>query len=157
MIILDTNILSALMRQTPDQEVIEWLNRQPRTSVWTTSITVLEIQFGLQILPAGKRRSLLIRAFETVLDLMGERIAPFDMDAAQQAGAFMASRQKKGRPMDLRDAMIAGIAMTCHATLATRNTAHFEGIAASVVNPWSASDRLGESKKRRPGFHRFIK
>ena len=138
MIILDTNVLSALMHRTPNEDVIEWLNKQPRTSVWTTSITVLEIRFGLQILPAGKRRSILIHAFETVLDLMGERIASFDMDAAQQAGDLIASRQKKGRPMDLRDAMIAGIVMARHATLATRNTTHFEGIAASVVNPWSA-------------------
>jgi toxin FitB len=138
MIILDTNVLSALMHQTPDEDVITWLNKQPRISVWTTSITMLEIRFGLQILPNGKRRSILIHAFETVLALMEERIAPFDMDAAQQAGDLMASRQKKGQPMDLRDAMIAGIAIARHATLATRNTAHFEGIAAAVVNPWSA-------------------
>ena len=68
MIILDTNILSALMRQTPDQHVIEWLDRQPRTSIWTTAVTILEIRFGLQIMAAGKRRVLLIQAFETALD-----------------------------------------------------------------------------------------
>jgi toxin FitB len=138
MMILDTNVLSALMRKTPDEAVIEWLNQQPRTSVWTTSITVLEIRFGLQILQLGKRRAVLMKTFETVLDLIDVRVAPFDADAAQQAGDLMASCQKKGRSIDLRDAMIAGIVLARHATLATRNTSHFDGISASVVNPWSA-------------------
>jgi predicted nucleic acid-binding protein len=137
MIILDTNVLSALMRQTPDRDVVAWLDRQPRTSVWTTSVTILEVGFGLQILPAGKRRSLLIQAFEAVLDTVGKRVAPFDAAAAQQAGDLMASRQKKGRPVELRDTMTAGIVLSRHATLATRNTAHFEDISASVVNPWA--------------------
>ncbi len=138
MIILDTNILSALMRKTPEYEVIEWLNRQPRTSVWTTSITVLEIRFGLQVLPAGKRRSQLMLAFKAALAEIAERVAPFDSDAAQQAGDLMASRQKKGRPIDLRDGMIAGIVLARHAALATRNVRHFEGIPASIVNPWTS-------------------
>jgi toxin FitB len=138
MIILDTNVLSALMRRTPDTDVIEWLNKQPRTSVWTSSINILEIRFGLQILPVGKRRSFLIRTFETVLDLIEERVASFNADAALQAGDLMAFRQKKGMPIDLRDAMIAGIVLERHATLATRNTTHFEGISVSIVNPWIA-------------------
>ena len=138
MIILDTNVLSALMRQTPDTEVVAWLDRQPRTSVWTTSVTVLEVQFGLQILSAGKRRSLLMEAFEAVLDTIGKRVASFDTAAAQLAGDLMAVRQKKGQPIELRDTMIAGIVLARHATLATRNTAHFADISAAVVNPWAA-------------------
>jgi hypothetical protein len=63
MIILDTNVLSALMRQTPDKNVVVWLDKQPRTSVWTTSVTILEVRFGLQIMPLGKRRSVLMQAF----------------------------------------------------------------------------------------------
>ena len=136
MIILDTNVLSALMRQTPDKNVIVWLDKQPRTSVWTTSVTILEVRFGLQVMPLGKRRSLLIREFETVLDKIGYRIAPFDAAAAQQAGDLMASRQKKGRPGDLRDTMIAGIVLARHATLATRNITHFEDLSVPVINPW---------------------
>jgi predicted nucleic acid-binding protein len=136
MIILDTNVLSALMRQTPDKNVIVWLDKQPRTSVWTTSVTILEVRFGLQVMPLGKRRSLLIREFETVLDKIGYRIAPFDAAAAQQAGDLMASRQKKGRPGDLRDTMIAGIVLAHHATLATRNITHFEDLSVPVINPW---------------------
>lgn len=138
MIILDTNVLSALMRQTPDKNVIVWLDKQPRTSVWTTSITILEVRFGLQIMPLGKRRSLLIQAFEAVLDKIGYRVAPFDAAAAQQAGDLMASRQKKGRPGELRDTMIAGIVLAHHATLATRNTTHFEDVSVPVINPWLA-------------------
>lgn len=138
MIILDTNVLSALMRQTPDTEVVAWLDRQPRTSVWTTSVTILEVQFGLQILSAGKRRSLLMEAFQAVLDTIGKRVASFDTAAAQLAGDLMAVRQKKGQPIELRDTMIAGIVLARHATLATRNAAHFADISAAVVNPWAA-------------------
>jgi len=139
MIILDTNVLSALMRQSVDRKVVDWLDRQPRTSVWTTSITILEIRFGLQILPAGKRRSALLEGWEKVLiDKIESRVAPFDTPAAQHAGDLMSLRHKKGRPGDLRDTMIAGIVLACHATLATRNTTHFEDLSVPVVNPWAS-------------------
>jgi len=87
---------------------------------------------------AGKRRSVLLEAFETLLDRMGHRIAPFDDDAATQAADLMASRQRKGRPVELRDTMIAGIVVAHHATLATRNVVHFEDLSVPVVNPWLA-------------------
>jgi toxin FitB len=138
MIILDTNVLSALMRATPERRVIAWLDQQPRTSVWTTSITILEVRFGLQVIAAGKKRSLLAQAFAEVLDKIGQRVASFDALAAQHAGDLMASRQRRGRPVDLRDTMIAGIALAHHATLATRNTVHFEDASIPVVNPWTA-------------------
>ena len=138
MTILDTNILSALMRQTPDRNVVAWLDQQPRTSVWTTSVTVLEIRFGLQIMPAGKRRTLLLESFEVLLEKIGHRVAAFDSSAAQMAGDLMADRHKKGRPGDLRDTMIAGIVLAHHATLATRNIAHFDDISAPLINPWTA-------------------
>jgi predicted nucleic acid-binding protein len=126
------------MRQAPDEQVVAWLDKQPRISVWTTSITVLEVRCGLQIMPAGKRRSLLIQAFEALLDRIGQRVAVFDAAAAQHAADLMASRHKKGRPGDLRDTMIAGIVLAHRAALATRNTVHFDDIAVSVINPWSA-------------------
>jgi predicted nucleic acid-binding protein len=137
MIILDTNVLSALMYQTPDLQVIAWLDRQPRTSIWTTAVTVLEVRFGLQIMPSGRRRSALIEAFEVVLERIGHRIIPFDLAAAEQAGDLMASRHKKGRPVELRDTMIAGIVLAHHATLATRNTAHFDDLSLPLINPWT--------------------
>jgi predicted nucleic acid-binding protein len=137
MIILDTNVLSALMHQTADKHVVAWLDKQPRTSIWTTSVTVLEIQFGLQILPTGKRRFRLIKAFETVLvDELGRRVAPFDTVAAQHAGDLMASRHKKGTLRGIAGHDDRGIVLACHATLATRNTPHFEDLSVPVVNPW---------------------
>ncbi len=138
MIVLDTNVLSALMRQEPDAKVIAWLDKQARTSVWTTAVTILEVRFGLQIMAAGKRRSQLLNAFETLLDKMGRRIAPFDDEAATQAADLMAFRQRKGRPVELRDTMIAGIVVARHATLATRNGVHFDDLSVPVVNPWLA-------------------
>jgi toxin FitB len=141
MIILDTNVLSALMRVTPEKNVVAWLDRQPRTSIWTTSVTVLEIRFGLQTMPAGKRRSALLQAFEAVLDKMDHRVVSFDVAAAQRAGDLMASRHKKGRPGDRRDTMIAGIVLAQHATLATRNTAHFNDVQVPLVNPWTSKPR----------------
>jgi predicted nucleic acid-binding protein len=138
-ILLDTNVLSALMRQAPDQQVVAWLDKQPRTSIWTTSVTILEIRFGLQILPAGKRRSLLFQAFDAVLaEKIGRRVAPFDTAAAQLAGDLMAMRHKKGLPGELRDTMIAGIVLACHASLATRNTPHFQDLSIPIINPWAA-------------------
>jgi toxin FitB len=137
MIVLDTNVLSALMRPSADQKVVGWLDKQPRSSIWTTSVTILEICFGLQILPLGKRRTILNQAFEQVLvDKLERRVAPFDTVAAQQAADLMALRRKKGRPGELRDTMIAGIVLACHATLATRNISHFEDLSVPMVNPW---------------------
>jgi len=135
MIVLDTNVLSALMRQTPDTRVIAWLDKQSRTSVWTTSVTMLEIRFGLQIMATGQRRSRLLEAFETLIEKMGHRVAPFDDEAAAQAADLMASRQRKGRPVELRDTMIAGIVSARHATLATRNLFHIKDLSVPVVNP----------------------
>jgi toxin FitB len=135
--ILDTNVLSALMQQSPDLKVVAWLDQQPRTSIWTTSITVLEVRFGLQIMAAGKRRSALVQAFEGLLDKISQRVASFDADAAQQTAALIAARQQRGRPGDLRDTMIAGIVLAHHATLATRNRAHFADISVPIMNPWA--------------------
>lgn len=137
MVILDTNVLSALMRERPDELVVAWLDDQPRTSVWTTSITLLEIRFGLQLMAAGKRRSRIIELFDTIVTQQLEgRIASFDGSAAEHASMLMAARQKKGRPAELRDTMIAGIALARHATLSTRNSRHFDDVSIPIVNPW---------------------
>jgi predicted nucleic acid-binding protein len=138
-ILLDTNVISALMRQSPDLEVIRWLDQQPRMSVWTTAVTILEISFGLQVMATGKRRSTLMDSFERLLnEMIQQRIAYFDGAAAQQAANLMAARKKRGQAGELRDTMIAGITLASHATLATRNTRHFEDISSFVVNPWVA-------------------
>jgi toxin FitB len=137
MIVLDTNVLSAVMRERPDERVLTWLDEQARTSVWTTSITILEIRFGLEILPEGRRRLFLMKAFERVLaDDIVNRVANFDRAAAEESAQLMARRHKKGRPVDLRDTMIAGIAVSRHAALATRNISHFDDLTVPVINPW---------------------
>ena len=138
MIVLDTNVFSALMQVSPEPKVIAWLNRQPRTSVWTTSVTVFEIRFGLQIMASGKRRAALLQKFESLVERIEHRVASFDDAAADHAADLMASRQNAGRPGDLRDTMIAGIVVARQAALATRNTTHFRDISATVVNPWDA-------------------
>ena len=139
MIILDTDVISALMRRQPEPAVVSWLDRQPDSSVWTTSITVMEIRYGLRIMPAGQRRDKMIEELDTVLrEEIEERYAVFDVSAAQHAAELMALRRLRGRPVDFRDTMIAGIALSNRATLATRNVAHFADLSVPVINPWTA-------------------
>ena len=137
MIILDSNVVSELMREAPDRRVLGWLDCQPAAAIWTNAVTIFEVRSGLQIMSRGKRRDLLLKALEAALETIGGRVAPFDDLAAIQAAELMAHRQKEGRPMELRDTMIAGIALAHHATLATRNTAHFQDMSVPVVNPWT--------------------
>jgi predicted nucleic acid-binding protein len=137
MIILDTNVLSELMREVPDPVVLDWLDRQPSSSIWVTCISLMEIRFGLFRMPTGKRRERMLEEFEAILqEEIQERYAPFDDAAATQSAALMALRNNKGRPIEFRDAMIAGIAQASRATLATRNTSHFSDLSVPVVNPW---------------------
>ena len=139
MIVLDTNVLSALMRTNPEAVVVEWLDRQPADSVWLTSITVFEARFGLALLPRGRRRTGLERAFDRVLtEDLSNRVLTLDEMAATTAGQLAADRQRVGRIVDLRDALIAGIAQARRATIATRNTRHFEGLDIPVVDPWQS-------------------
>ena len=139
MILLDTNVLSALMRADPDPAVIAWLDNQPESSIWTTSITLMEIHYGLQALPFGKRRDRIRKALDAVLrDEIQDRYASFDAAAAERAADLMALRKSKGRPMDLRDTMIAAIALSTRATIATRNVDHFADLDVPVVNPWNS-------------------
>lgn len=137
MIILDTNVLSELMRSTPEPRVVAWLDGQPLESVWITSITVFESRMGLALLPAGRRRQALEAAFAKLLsEDLEQRILAFDETAAEQAAILAAKRQREGRSVDLRDTQIAGIALARHAALATRNTGHFADSNVPVVNPW---------------------
>ena len=137
MIILDTNVLSALMRSKPDPPVVDWLNLQAAQSMWITSITLFESRLGLALLPAGRRRKALAAAFDRLLEEdLENRVLPFDSPAALQAAVLVAARQEAGRPMDIRDTQIAGNAQVCRATLATRNVRHFEGLSVPVVGPW---------------------
>lgn len=138
MIILDTNVFSALMRAEPDAAVVEWLDRQPESSIWTTAVTLMEIRYGLQSMPAGRRREQMTRELEVLLrEEIEGRYANFDAAAAVQAADLMAAQRRKGRVVEIRDTMIAGIVVSRNATLATRNTIHFSEIDSRLVNPWN--------------------
>ena len=116
---------------------MEWLDRQPADSVWLTSITVFEARFGLALLPKGRRRNSLERAFDRVLtEDLSSRVLTLDEMAAVTAAQIAADRQRAGRIVDLRDTLIAGIAQARRATIATRHTRHFEGLDVPVVDPW---------------------
>ena len=139
MILLDTNVVSALMQREPDSVVVTWLDSQPPESIWTTSITVFEVRFGLEILASGRRRRSLEEAFARTLqeDFEG-RVVPFDETAAQSAARIAAERRRLGRPVEIRDLQIAGIAAARKAAIATRNVRHFEGLGPELIDPWSA-------------------
>jgi predicted nucleic acid-binding protein len=142
MIILDTNVLSALMRTRPDPPVLAWLDRQPAESVWITTVTVFETLFGLALLPAGARRRALEASFAALLEKdLENRVLDFDQAAAREAATLAARRQKAGRQVDVRDTQIAGIALARRAVLATRNARHFEDLSIRVVNPWVAGGK----------------
>jgi toxin FitB len=137
MIILDTNVLSALMRDTPEAAVVAWLDDQAPESLWTTSITLFEIGLGLERLPDGRCRAALQCAFrELIEEDLAARVLVFDAPAAAQAARLAADRQRGGRPVDFRDTQIAGIAMARRAAIATRNLRHFQGLSVPVVSPW---------------------
>jgi hypothetical protein len=141
-IILDTNVLSALMRKAPEARVVAWLDRQPSESVWITSITLFEARLGLALLPRGRRQRMLETAFARLLqEDLENRVLDFDGAAATEAASLAAGRQQAGRPVDMRDTQIAGIALARHATLATRNVRHFQDLKVPVVNPWEAEGR----------------
>ena len=137
MIILDTNVLSALMQQQPDPQVMAWLDDQPAESVWLSSITLFEARYGLALLPAGRRKDLLAKRFEEMVqDDLQNRVMFFDTHAAAHAAQLAADRKTRGSPVHMRDTFIAGIALACRATLATRNVRHFDDLSVPVVNPW---------------------
>jgi predicted nucleic acid-binding protein len=138
-IVLDTNVLSELMRRSPDPTVVKWLDRQPTESIWTTSITLFEVRWGLDLIAPGRRRRELEVAFEQLIedDLQG-RIQLFDAPAANAAGSIAARSPRSGHGIEVRDLQIAGIVEARRAKLATRNLRHFDGVGIDLVNPWSA-------------------
>ncbi|HRK95590.1 MAG TPA: type II toxin-antitoxin system VapC family toxin [Rhodospirillales bacterium] len=137
MILLDTNVLSALMKDVPETAVVQWLDAQPPDSVWTTTITISEIRFGLALLPPSRRRERLEAALgSATTSVLGGRVLAFDQQAAAAAAAMAAESRLCGRTVDIRDVQIAGIASARGATLATRNTRHFIDFGVALVDPW---------------------
>ncbi|TKT75349.1 type II toxin-antitoxin system VapC family toxin [Aquamicrobium sp. LC103] len=137
MIVLDTNVVSSLMRPEENPLVVRWLDAQPRISIWITTITILEIRFGLLVLPDGRRRAGLLERFDLLLSsAIGDRILPFDRSAAEQSARISAIRRSVGRQIDLADTQIAGIVISRNATLATHNVKDFNDLDIELFNPW---------------------
>ncbi len=137
MIILDTNVLSAVMQKQPDTTIVSWLDGQPTESIWLTTITVFEVRFGIELLAPGRRRRRLDAAFETSLvEELGGRVLAFDQPAAETAARIAAELRTSGRPPEIRDVAIAGITAARSASLATRNIRHFENLGIPLIDPW---------------------
>jgi toxin FitB len=136
MIILDTNVISEVMSPMPNGKVRQWLAAQPSQQLFTTTVSLAEILYGLEILPLGKRRAGLSAAAETMFaKLFVQRILAFDGPAARAFPPIAAGLQR-GRPISILDAQIAAIAKANGATVATRNIPDFEGCGVRLVNPW---------------------
>lgn len=140
MIILDTNILSELMRSQPNKCVLQWIGKYRSTNLFITTLTKAEILYGLEILPESKRRFALKQAATSMFNIdFASRILPFDSDAAQHFAIVSVNRRKIGRPISQIDAQIAAIARSHNATLATRNVSDFEECNIKIINPWEES------------------
>ena len=139
MILLDTNIVSELMRAQPDAGVIKWLGSQPTASLFTTAITQAEILYGVELVPQGKRREAMLEAARAIFDEdFARRVLPFDGDASRAYAQIAAHRRLAGQPISQFDAQIAAIARSRGAVLATRNTRDFGDCNLTIVDPWTA-------------------
>lgn len=142
MILLDTNVLSEVLRPLPDVRVQRWLDSQPDAILFTSAVTEAELCLGVALMPLGRRRTALAVAIRTILadDFTG-RILPFDSPAAATFAEIAASRRQAGRPISQSDAQIAAIARSRGAVVATRNVADFNGCGIELVNPWIGAER----------------
>jgi len=137
---LRTNVVSELMKASPDQTVRTFINGVPAMALFTSAVTQAEILYGIALLPEGRRRDALHAATRAALDNhFRGRVLPFDSDAAEAFAAIAAGRRNAGRPISAADALIAAIAKSRGAVLATRNASDFDGCDVSVVNPWSVA------------------
>lgn len=136
MIIVDTNVLSELMKQQPDARLLEWAQKTPSDQIWTTAICVAEINFGLQRLPTGKRRQGLLMALGQLMDNLGQRVLAFDRLAANHFGILAAEQERSGFSVGLADLQIAAIVAAHQGILATRNIKDFQNFEIKLFNPW---------------------
>ena len=139
MIVLDTNVVSELTRLAPSSAVVGWVERQAAFDLFLTAVTEAELRYGVEILPAGRRRNAILTEVEGVIgeDFAG-RILPFDTDAARSYAAIAAARRAAGNSISQADCQIAAIARSRGAAVATRDAGGFSGCGIEVINPWRA-------------------
>jgi predicted nucleic acid-binding protein len=137
LVVLDTNVVSELMRRAPAAPVLAWLERQPPAAVCTTAVTIAEVRHGIARLPEGRRRDQLEAATTEVLSAFSDRILPFDADTAEHYARLVVERERAGMPITGFDAQIAAICRLHGAVLATRNTTDFLGLGLDLTDPWT--------------------
>lgn len=138
MIVLDTNVVSELMRQVPATRVTAWLDGFPRQEVWITAISIFELRLGIELHAKGRRRNLLEQSLPQIVDVgLHDRILKFDENVAKAATIISAKQRLMGRSNEVRDTLIAGIVVSQHADLATRNVRHFQDLDIRVIDPWT--------------------
>lgn len=157
MIILDTNVISEPIRPEPDTQVVNWLNRQHDGALCTTTVNVMELRFGLERLPDGKRKADLRTALDFTLSrLVGSRILPFDLAAADEAARIAALTEATGRKTGVADGQIAAIAIIRGFAIATRDTGPFQVAGVAVIDPWAdrplPSSRQGRLASGQPEY-----
>ncbi|GII80279.1 ribonuclease VapC [Sphaerisporangium rufum] len=138
MIVFDTNVISELMRSQPSAAVVDWVRSQPGRELYTTSVTLAEVTFGIERLPDGNRKQLLKTVADEVFATFEEQVLPFDAAAARPYAVVVTERERAGLPIDGFDAQIAAICRTHGAALATRNIKDFHGTGVEVIDPWHA-------------------
>lgn len=139
MIVLDTHVVSELMRPVPDPGVLTWLNAQATQELWLNSVVVSELLYGIARLSEGARKRQLAQTVSAMLDedFMG-RVLPFDLESAVIYAELVATQERQGLALAMADAQIAAICLAHGAVLARRNVKHFEGLGLTLLNPWAA-------------------
>ncbi len=136
MIVLDSNVVSELMRAVPSDVVVAWIEAQPAGHLCTTSVTVAEVHYGIARLPTGQRRALLQTAADDIFATFSEQVLAFDADAARHYADVVVEREHVGAPISGFDAQIAAVCRRRQAWLATRNTDDFRHLGLALLNPW---------------------
>jgi predicted nucleic acid-binding protein len=138
LIILDTNVISELMRSRPEPAVFAWVAAQPRDTLYTTHINQAEVFYGISAMPAGRRSEALAAAAEALFaEDFAHRVLPFAGAASRRYGEIVVARRATGRPIENFDALIAAIAFVAGASVATRDTSGFADCGLTLINPWN--------------------
>ena len=139
MIILDTNVVSELMRSQPAPQVASWVRDRDRRELRTTAITLAEIRYGIARLPDGRRKQVLLTAADDIFSAFADQVVPVDTAAAEHYAVIASSREQAGKPIAGFDALIAAVCRSQGATLATRNVSDFDGTGIEIIDPWLQS------------------